>query len=371
MTKLADYLNADEPQFSHFVHELEKATHHTAKDVQLIADVQASARTAMKTLKLDHNDTTITELHHALQIKLQADTQKLSEYFTLDTPEQYEMLLPQLKKHFPELFVHKLFYGLRLPVARKILQQHPPVRLMSILGYHSMSALLKNEDIWTIYACSRLCETSTWQRELIHMYNSLSKKDFTKRQLTVVFLPPQLAGIAASFVNDKQHYCIALKELGLIAIAPPKLNKVSSLMIIFFTLFYAHELKYYSKLYDNLDDYQFGQSIAAIITHDTSNTMMIGGQKIDWHSAQRALDSEWLHVEDMLATILPSMLFWTKTNYTLVEIQGSFVSCNLFDVLMSLHHNHAPGYSPLAMARRNLWRELYGRYIKNDEKITK
>jgi hypothetical protein len=116
---LSEFLDEPEILVESAIKKLEHLSGFESTDVRLLANVNIKVRDKLKDLGLDPDDTTGPELYHALLAKVTKDEQNLN----LTSAE----IIKEIAK------VHKNYqvYALKLSVAKDLLRNHPPRKLMN------------------------------------------------------------------------------------------------------------------------------------------------------------------------------------------------------------------------------------------------
>ena len=370
--KLARILNSHPAKLSHTIEQLEKASHHAGRDVALIADLTSQAHQVFKNLQLDARDTTANELYQALFGEI-----SMLEKALYDQNGDMESLRIEkyLQSLFPDSHAKKDIFGLRLPVAKMLLQNLPPTQLMQHLGYKSVSAMLKNEDIWELYGALRFIETHAWQQNFMRQFASLSKKDFVLRPMHVITMSDIWLKPAQHFMRDRRHGCFAVKEMGMVASLPLPARPGALLLTVVSALHYMNETILYSNYFRRLEAHDFGPALADTIAQDQPGALIVGGQKMHWrvvqkHFAHNAHSAEhmkqgfnWLQVEQKLYEKIPSAKFWQNNENLALECDGMIFSANLFDNSINYYHQAPVSDRSHKFMRLALETELYSRYL--------
>ena len=371
--KLAYILNQQPDRMSHVVEQLEKATRHEGKDAALLGDLIAQAHATYKKLGLDPRDTTSLELYHGLLSQVAVLDQQLMEKCQAVDVSRIENIIHLL---FPDMATKKDTFGLRLPIAKKILKESEPIHLMKHLGYQSVSAMLKNEDIWELYGALRFIETDEWNKKFHQQLAGLSKKDFVLRPIHIMTMPDIWLRPARSFMADRKHGCFAVKEMGMVASLVLPMRPGAVLLMAISALHYINETMLYSNFFRRLDAHDFGSALADTIARDQPGALVVGGLQLHWRVIQKHFTNHvhqaghmsegfsWLQPEFQLATLLPAARFWLENDALALECQGYVFSANLFDNCLNYYHKLNTEDRSLKFMRLSLETELYSRYLR-------
>jgi len=135
--------------------------------------------------------------------------------------------------------------------AAEFLEKTPPKNLLSFFGYNSVSELLANENILSVFAALRFTEPNDWMKnEFIKSYETLTIDDFEQRPVEVMVLDEKYVRAAEKFLEKKYHNVSHLKEMGFIFVVPVKIDSPGETTRIYtLLLHYLNEVPFYSKLF--------------------------------------------------------------------------------------------------------------------------
>jgi hypothetical protein len=381
---LSELLGAKEPAFRLGITRLERANGMPSTDIRLSGSVTASARAKLQDLGLDPHDTTGPELYETLKARLHNDEQRLVKTLEPkghDAADPTEITLQAVKKLQlnPECFVMKT------TVARRLLKVSPPKRTMKLLGYRSLDSMLKHESVGLLIAAASLAESAQWNKRLLASYQKLRSSDFETRKLSFEHpVSKRWQDAAAHIMSTEKHHVFAVKELGTIILLPLPENrpKLATLTTVLLTLHAIHDVQLsstYLKFHQVRPD--FGVLVEKMVLGDTSFSDFGLNQNVPWHIIQRYCvqsyeklqhlfephiqlrELQWQTVEDMLARLEPSLVFWQHTAHLGILHDHKPVSLNITDALLS-HSNRLPFESRLThFLKTSLWHELMLGYM--------
>lgn len=386
MNLLSQLLEADEPIFSMAIKQLEDVAGRPGQDVRLISEIMTRTRELTKQLKLDANDTTGEELYHALLGKIRQHDEHLTKHIGGDDPSDVQKLLPLIKKTIDRADVPRSAWVLKRSVAKRLLHDTPPKKIMEHLGYSSVDSMIKREDLGELYGALRFAESPAWLKKFNNSYKKLTPMDFETRPIEVIVMDKQRWGdIAEGFVRKKRHNITHLKELGVILMLPTRIEHLPGITITALPLLlhYLNEIRLYSaffKLQQVKSD--FGKIVAETLNADIRSAAVMSGQHVHWRVIQRYYgkleneshpeifephvqpeDLHWRKAEEQLFAIDPELGFWKGLDYIGVMAGDGPVSFNLMDVSVSYCIGAPYQHRAVYHMRESLWNELFMRYM--------
>lgn len=395
---LSELLGAKEPLFTNAIRQLEKESGNPSADIRLSAEITGKVLLKTKELGLDPDDTTGEELYYALLNLIEKHDQHLVKQIGGSDPNDFETLMPLMKKTWDDFEAPKAAWVIKKSVAKRMLKKLPPPTIMKTLNYRSIDSMLKNENLFEIYGALRFAETPEWLNQFNEGYKNLKPSDFQTRQISVVEMPAQRWGaLTEGFIHKKKHNITHLKELGVILMLPvPASANLRGITIFALPLLfhYLNEIRLYSAFFKYKQvQPNFGKIVVNTLLADPSKAAIMAGQNIHWRVIQRYFarledehhpeifephvqpeDLHWRKAEAMLYEVDPELEFWQDLDYVGVMHGKRALTFNMLDVAAS-YVNELP-YSKRAMYHfvDSLWNEIFIRYMgqKNlEEQILK
>lgn len=384
---LSQLLQAQEPMFSKAIAQLEQASGSPNADNRLTSEIIGKVFLKTKELGLDPEDTTGEELYYALLNLIEQHDHHLVKQIGGHDPNDFETLMPLMKKAWDEVDTPKSAWVLKKSVAKKMLKQLPPPTIMKTLNYRSIDSMLKNENLFEIYGALRFAETPEWLNQFNEGYKKLRPSDFQTRQITVVEMPAQRWGsLTEEFIHKKKHNITHLKELGVILMLPiPESAKLRGITIFALPLLfhYLNEIRLYSSFFKFKQvQPNFGEIVVNTLIADPSTVSVMAGQYVHWRVIQRYFarleneqhpeifqphvqpeDLHWRKAEELLYHVDPELAFWQDLDYVGVMHGKRPLTFNMLDVAAS-YVNELP-YAKRAMYHfvDSLWNEIFIRYM--------
>ncbi len=387
---LSKLLGAEEPTFSMSIKQLERVSGSPSMDVRLMSEIIQKVRQKVEELDLDPTDTTGEELYYMLLGKIKAHDQHLARHIGGKDPSEVHSMQPVIKRTL-EKYLNNSSSGseawvLKKSVAKRLLHQMPPDKVMKVLGYTSVESLTKRENLAEIFSALRFAQSPAWLKKFNKLYKHLMPSDFENRRIEVVLIDKDKWSSLPKFTNNKAYNITHLKELGVVALLPPFHNKIEGFTIatLPIALHYINEIRLYSAFFKMQQvKPDFGKIITSTLNEDVTSNAEMAGSQIHWRIVQRHYgrpehldhpeifqphiqpeDLYWRRAEEQLYEIDPELNFWRGLDYVGASIgEAKPVSFNLMDLSMSYYL--ACDYSDRIVAhmRASLWNELYMRYM--------
>lgn len=384
---LSRLLNADEPLFSLALKQLETAAGNPSTDVRLMSEIIQVSRHKIVQLGLDAHDTMGEELYYALLHKVRIHDEHLAKHIGVKDLDNTAKLTPLIKKVLENAKLPRSTWVLKKSVAKRLLHQTPPEKIMKHLGYSSVESMTKRENLAEIYSALRFAETPAWLKRFNKRYKSLQPSDFENRDIEVVVLDQARWGeLTQNYVAHKRYAVTHLKELGVLALLPAAKEQVIGYTIatLPIALHYINEMRSYSaffKLQQVRPD--FGKVIVDTLNDDQPAKSEMAGSKVHWRVVQRHYgraehagehpdifqphiqpeDLYWRKAEAQLYAIDPELKFWDGLDYVGVSLNEGPISFNLMDVSMNYYLAIPYQERIVSHMRASLWNELYTRYL--------
>lgn len=385
---IANLLNAEEPMFSMAIKRLETSSGNPGMDVRIMSEIIQATKIKVNELGFDQNDTTGEELYYALMTKIKSHDEHLLKHIGVaDSNKDVESLSIAIKTLLEKPKIAKNAWVLKKSIAKRLLHQTPPEKVMKHLGYSSVESMTKRENLAEIYGALRFVETAAWLKKFNKTYKQLHPSDFENRDIEVVVVHENRWGnLANSLLAKKQYNITHIKEMGFVVILPPHNKKYEGFAIATLSaaLHYINEIRLYSayfKLQQVKQD--FGKIIASTLNDDIGSHAEMGGSKIHWRIIQRHYghisndshpeafqphiqpeDLLWRRTEEELFLIDPELNFWKGMDYVGALLgSNNPVSFNLLDVSMNYYFSIDYKDRIVSHMRASLWNELYMRYL--------
>jgi hypothetical protein len=360
--KLAEMLYEPEILVESAIKKLEHLSGFESTDVRLLAAANNKARTKLKSLGLDPDDTTGPELYHALFAKVAHDEQNLNL--------THSELLKEITK------AHRTYqvYALKQSVAKDLLRNHPPRKLMKQLSYRSVDSMLKRENIVTLFALVTSIESPRWLNVFWRDLAKVTSSDFETREISVI----KVAAKYRSFDHAAETEIVPL--LGALVIREMSESKLNLCVTITEKI---SELRSYCALIKLKNvEANFGNSLVDIIKNGAEHPLQISRLPVSWRSIfhHYGLRSSRDHTEFFGPHILHEDLkahkplavlsntsyvfnWWNGLEHVATKTKEGIVSFNLLDVIASRGQDFEQ--RSLDNFRRSLWHEFINRYFEH------
>lgn len=383
---LRDLLEATEPTFTLSIRQLEKLSGESGVDTRLIGDIAMKMRSSIVELGLDPTDSTGQEIYAALMSRIADDNQRIAKMIGGKDPDNVAEMIPLIVKAVEKMKINRQVWVLKHEVARRLLTEMPPERLIKQLGYDSAEDMLDNEDIDEVYTAIRFSEGDDWLNQYNELFKAVTAIDFEHRDIRIIIMDhKKYVSLAAKFVQKKLHNITHTKELGTIVVVPmqqPRMKGITlkSLPLIFH---YINEVRLYSAFFKlKQKKTNFGEIVVNTLIADPSNASSIAGHKVHWRVIQRYFgklkdgdfpqafephvhpeDLHWRRANEMLVELDPEMSFWLDKDYVGRLYDGVPLTLNMMDVSLSYANSEPYQEHYFYHFRESLWNEIFTSYM--------
>lgn len=383
---LQKILNAQEPLFSQALLQLEKASGSPGADARLIGDMHEKAADRLRRLGLDPAHSTGPEAYQALLAKIDEDNRRVAGIVGADDIENVRHMVPLLVAAAAKLDIDRSCWALKHSVAKKLLKQMPPKKLMQHLGYRSIDSMLRRENIDELYTALRFSEGSDWLNTYNELFKTIHPSDFEIRDIAIVAMDhDKYVDLAEKFVIKKMHNVTHTKEMGVIVVVPMRAKTMRGITLktLPMILHYINEIRLYSAFFKLKQvSRNFGEVVVETLIADPAKAAVVAGQHIHWRVIQRYFgklkdedhpeafephvhpeDLHWRRAEDMLFQLDPQMAFWQDMDYVCQLFNDQPLSFNLVDCSFSYSNQNSYENRLIYHARESLWNEIFARYM--------
>lgn len=389
---LSDILQAAEPHFQMQLRQLERISGHRGTDITLSVEVTQSTKQKVHDLGLDRHDTTAQELYHVLHQRLADDDKRLERALRTQAAKHISAeanIMDGLIHVLQSEARHIHGFGIKTAVLKRQLQKMPPKRVVKQLGYRSLDALLRAESPAAVIAAAQVIESAAWRRDWLTGYKQLAASDF--ESCTPAIVHPggkRWVAITQKMLAEKRHTVLSLPEINAIIILPLPADKPDGMVVATVALA-LHELNANAAASNYLRASQvhgdFSDRVRASAKGQIHFATPLLTQSMPWQLVQRyfattnaevnedvfgphvqSKDFQWHNVENVMASLCPSMEFWTGTSHLTLLHHGERVSLNLIDVAVNCCNQLAFEVRSVYHAQAELWSELTLRYLDHD-----
>lgn len=309
------------------VAKLESLSGYNGEDVRLLASAKQAVAAKIASLGLDGYDTTSHELFHALQVKLDKDSQHLAQALGFKSSEQVDSQTQRLI-NFISYASRDEVLALKPAVIKDILRHSPPKRLMKRLHYRSLESMLKHESASQLFTGARALESGLWHRDAAKALALVGRADFETRQVEFLAMP------AARWGQSASETVVISSITGSVAIWTGEAYRQSLLNAILAVE--AAELleadSYYLKANQFRPD--FGRLVAKLGLEGQREALNLAGSSIfNWGNLKHAIDKAAGPLKS-LAAISPALAWWADGGH-LLHGHSQAVSLHLADNVKS------------------------------------
>ncbi len=384
---LRDLLDAEEPLFSLSIKDLEKASGHQGIDAKLIGDITRETHEAMRSVGLDHTNTTGREFYQALLARIASDNERVTKIVGGKDSDDVRHIVPFLVAAANKVAFNRKVFVLKHEKAKELLRKMPPQKLMERLGYGDVEDLFNGENFSEMYTALRFSEGPEWLNEYDELFKTVSAEDYEERDIEIVVMDhDKYVDLAEHFVEKKLHNVTHTKELGVIVVVPMKAERVKGLTLKTLPLLfhYLNEVKLYSTFFKlkSKSTKHFGETVMETLIADPGKAAQMAGTHVHWRVIQRYFgklkdeshmeafephvqpeDLHWRRAEELLYQIDPEMKFWKDRDWVGMNFDSRPVTLNFVDIALSYSNDISYEDRYVYHFRESLWNELFSRYM--------
>lgn len=382
---LSDLLGAREPFFTQHINRLEQECGSPAVDLRLSSDISKRVRLKLRELGLDPSDTEGKELYFGLQNLVKKHDEYLAKSLGAKNAKDVKDVVEHVVAAIPKLSIPQNCWVIKHSTAKRLLSQMPPKHVMKQLHYRSVDSLLKRANIDEVFAAIYFAESASWLERFVASYKKLSTSDFESRKVSVIALDAKRWGDAADkFVDKNHHNIIRVNELGVIAVLPMPVDEMPGLAItllplIVYNLNKIRSVSSYLKL--NQVKPGFNSQFVKAVTGKLKGVASLHGLPLSWETIHKHFgkssqmapdvfaphlqpeDLLWKQAEDVLYRLEPALKFWEGLDYVAAPFKKLPVPLSLLDNAISYCNQLEYGEHSVHFFRESLHRELFMRYI--------
>lgn len=383
--KLQELLGNEFPLLSLHIDHLEKGSGHIGADIRLTADIAAGMRQGLIELGLRPDDITGHELYAGLLSRAARDNQLLATRFGGNDPDDVQEMLPLIVRAVAGIGAQQKSFMLKRSVAKRLLKELPPAKLMRALGYRSVDSMLKHEHVEELYVVARITEDAVWLQKHAELIRAqIRPSDFEMRVVSLNIVREKFIKACRKCAPHAIGRILYVLEMGAVIIFPPDGTKLRG-----FTLSYTVALlhaftevrSYASFLKLSQVRPQFSELIAHTIFSEEDLYVPLASQRIHWRSVQRHFgihahpsvfephvqrDDIMKHTApQLLSQLEPSLDFWVDTSHVGTIHNGVQISCNVSDVSYNYSHGFQLENAIAQHLKQSIWQELLERYLQS------
>ena len=240
---LANLLSKETTSFKKFIDDIEFTTGHDKKDLKLASNIKIVANHKIKSLGLNPDDTTPSELYYALNNLLELHDRFIVKKIDTSYGAPLSVALNNISTIFNEPVNSQSVFCIRSNVIRKILTKNQPLKTVALLGHRSFNSMLKLEDPKTVLSLAYYIESEEWKMIYIDLLKKLSINDFEYRNAKLIILDNLKFKKISKIITDINGYnIISLENMGQILIVPQD-SKIRVGFSIFTFAYIINQLK--------------------------------------------------------------------------------------------------------------------------------
>jgi hypothetical protein len=384
---LSEMVGSNEQALRTHLAKLEKVSGHPNADIKLTASVVQASGRKLRDLGLDPQDTTGPELYAALQLRMQADDERLLK--VLQKLSKDQDIVASVAHALRNVPIPRECFMIKSTVAKRLLKKAMPKKTMKLLGYRSFDSLLKHEPVAAIYAAAFQVELPAWRKQLFDQYAKLKPSDFEMHDI-VVIQPSSARWQKASkeLLSQQKHNILSFKELGAVVLLPVDVSEqpqgftTVSLVLALHAINEIRAAGAFLKLNQVRSD--FGTVVQEITFGEPQLTAETLDQPVAWHIIQRYYarfqqafsddfelhiqpsDLSWHSIERVLEHLDPKLGFWRGTAHLSLLHARQPVSFNIIDVALA-YCNQLPFADRIVhYLRESLLQEILMGYLRHE-----
>lgn len=401
--QLAELLNAKQPLFEDSIKGLEESSAKLNLEEELFLEIEDKfTKFVNKSLKLKNKASGKDIYSNLMDLIAKQNDLVLTKYFKLNKTAGIDEILSACIDFAAKMDLPKRVFRIKKSKAKRMLLNNPPLRIMELLGYKNVKALLKNERLEEVYGALRFAEGEEWLNKFNEQYENLRPKDFTEAEIEVIKMPLKWGPLTKDFIKKKKHNITHLKELGVLLVLETEdesLKKGLILKALPLIVHYYYEIHLYSAFFklkaSTEKKRSFGRVITDTIIADPKHKLRIKGENVHWRVVQRYFgklddakkhpeifephlqpeDLHWDLAEKALAKYIPELKVWVDLDYVAQQKDELPLSLNLMDLTLSYANSLDYKDRLYYHFRESLWNEIFARYmgieVLEDELLSK
>jgi hypothetical protein len=375
---ISDILNAPEPAFTHELRRLEALAGYPKVDVRLVSELTSSWKALAGELGLDSNDTTAKELYFALQKRVKEENAELSRKLGLDEKDTPEKTIRACAHYVQAKLKVNPVWVLKGSIARSQLKVNKPKKMLKILGLRSIDSAIKREPLSELTIFAQMVESKTWHDTNISQAAKVKTTDFDRKPIEISIIDEKRSEKMRDAGYSLNRLIYKDEETGsIIMIVPKRRFPCDALFFIDSLLREANAIRRWSAFAKYLSVRpDFAQWLALLRSHnlDFAAAKIF---KIGWSPMHKWLDTiareegsppfePHLDHEDVRLHSLQLNPLSGYKHIIFKSPEGLVVSCNISDVITNTANGAATNESILTHGKRELYDELFSRYLKNE-----
>ena len=161
---LATFLGKSEESVAKTIERLEEKAGYPSHDVRFLAEISQRQRIKIKELGLDPDDTTGEELFYVLKSRFAQDCRRVDKSLGVDEAASIAQRVDKAIELSQHMLTESEVWSLKTSVAKKIINDNQPKKVMKLFRYRSVSSMLKRADLAELLMATRYLESPTWHK---------------------------------------------------------------------------------------------------------------------------------------------------------------------------------------------------------------
>ncbi len=187
--KIAQILDGLGKKAAAEIDKLEMACGYPSEDVRLLAQSTQAVRQRLAELSLDPDDTTPSELYHALQARYQKDAQVIEAALGLDSVSSDEQKTQTAIELTKRCLANANVWALKRSFTKQLIKNLAPNRTKKLRGFRSVDSMLKRANVGLILLLATEIESPTWKKKLQKQLNQADTSRWEMRPILITRLP--------------------------------------------------------------------------------------------------------------------------------------------------------------------------------------
>jgi hypothetical protein len=377
---IASLIGSQEPVAAEAIAKLEQMTGYHGEDIHVLAEMEAAARRHISVLGLDPSDTRGRELYYALIGRYHVDNSHLEDILGVKAGDSTPKRLKIAVEFSSHARVSRDIWVVKHTVAKELLRQHPPRKLMKLLKYRSVESMLKRGNISQIYALLPCVESPRWLSVFWKMHTKLQANQFETKKAEVIIIPTTIA----SKLGVKGTVLTTAPQLGVVALWPTSVVARVGVLGLSARLLQAIGSLHGTNTYLKLQQFQpnFGDMLAKTWTTKDVPGIYLDNLAVPWRSLHAhygkcpasqhptALEPH-IQAEDLfyqspaqaIANIFSLGQWWAQSEKLAALYKSGPVSMNLIDVSANYAYGLSYRKRKFAAFQSECLDELLHRYL--------
>lgn len=375
---ISEILRVSEPAFTHEINRLETLAGHPRIDVRLVSELASGWRELASEIGLDGQDTTAKELYFGLQKKAYEQDAILAQKLGITDQDDIEKVVQAAVKYVQSQLKERPVWVLKNSVARSQLKANPPKKTLKILGLRSIDSAIKSEPVSELIIFARKIESRTWLDSYVSQACRIKNTDFNRKPVGINIVDKKRSERMRKAGYSLGSLIYRHDETGGILIVLPAGRFACDVLFFVDSLLReANAIRRFSAFAKYLSVRpNFAQWLEVLRTKSLDYTAArifnFGWSPVHHLLHNIALEEgeapfePQLDHEDVLLASHRVGPLGGHQHVVIKDNDGIVISCNMSDVIVNAANRASAENSVAAHGRRELYNELFSRYLRHD-----